>query len=106
MKIEVHKVSKFSLFKLLVLGIGCSFFFLFLVFGVAALMGSETVRFENQAITGFKGLLTAMLMWPVFSLIFSSFIWCLCSFGLWVYSFFGNLNLKFKIVETSGETTV
>jgi len=106
MKLEVHKISKFSLFKLLILGIGCSFFFLFLVFGVAALMGEETVKFDNQPIIGIQGLITSMLIWPIFSLTFSSFIWCFCSLGLWVYSFLGNLNLKFKIVEGAGNTSV
>jgi len=95
MEIIVAKISKGSLFKLLFIGIGLSFFIFFLVCGIASVFGAETVKWKDTSVTGFSGLFLALALWPLFSLFFTSFIWCLVAFGLWLYSFVRPLKLHF-----------
>lgn len=96
MEITASKISKRSLFKLLLIGFCLGFFVFFLVCGIASVFGLETVKWGEAPVTGFSGLLLALAMWPVFSLFMASFMWCIVAFGLWLYSFIKPLKLVFK----------
>lgn len=101
MIVTAEKISKGSYFRLLFTSILLGFFFFFLLCGIAAVFGAQTVSWNGQYVTGVNGLFSAMLMWPFFSLFFSCFLWLFGSFGLWIYSFYKPLRVKFKgIVET------
>ncbi|MBQ0718655.1 MAG: hypothetical protein KBT88_00485 [Gammaproteobacteria bacterium] len=103
MIIEAKKISKASLFKLLLKGLGCGFFVLFVGCGVAAILGAETVSWNGEPVKGLMGGVTAFLMWPFFSLFLACFIWLFSVFGLWIYSFFGTLSIEFKGVVENAE---
>lgn len=103
MQIEAKKISKASLFRLITLGLGCGFFVFFTLCGVASIFGAETVSWNGESVTGVMGLVAALLMWPIFSLFFSLFIWLVSIFGLWVYSFFGTLKFEFRDVVTKAD---
>ncbi|WP_194437822.1 hypothetical protein [Vibrio fluminensis] len=96
MHITSHKIAKRSLLKILVVGLGLSFFIVFLIAGIAATLGRETVLWDNEVITGFRGLLLALAIWPIFSFIFALFIWVWLSLGLWIYSFISPIKIVFK----------
>ncbi|KLE23393.1 hypothetical protein A6E00_01955 [Vibrio diabolicus] len=68
----------------------------FLLCDVASIFGTETVKWEDIPVTGFSGFFLALAIWPVFSLLFTLFMWCFAAFGLWIYSFIKPLNLVFK----------
>lgn len=103
MQIEARKISKASLFRLIALGLGCGFLVFFTLCGIASIFGAETVRWNGESVTGIMGLIAAFLMWPVFSLLFTLFIWLVSIFGLWVYSFFGTLKFEFRDVVNKAE---
>lgn len=100
MEVTAKKISKSSIFKIYFIGLSGGFFVLFLIFGVAAIFGAETVKWENQPVTGFMGLITAMLMWPFFSFLFAGFMWLISILGLWLYSFIKPITISFKGVVT------
>ena len=101
--VEAKKISKASLFKLMLTGASIGLFLLFLLFGIAALYGYETVSFNDKYVTGVWGLIVALLMWPIFSLIFTCFGWTIITFGLWIYSFFRVLRVAFREAKGSDE---
>ena len=105
MNITAQKISKASFFKLNLIAFGIGFFFFFLICGVAAIFGAETVKWEGQPVTGINGLLLALAMWPFFTLFITAFLWVFGVFGLWVYSFFKPIKVRFKGSVTSEETT-
>ncbi|MFW1676855.1 hypothetical protein ACFVYJ_03625 [Pontibacter sp. JAM-7] len=103
MHIEARKISKASLFRLLTLGLGCGFFVLFTLCGIASIFGADTVSWNGESVTGVMGLAAALLMWPLFSLFFALFIWLVSIFGLWLYAFFGTLTFEFRDVVSKEE---
>ena len=96
MDVTFKKISKGSLFKLLAIGLFTGFFVVFTVFGVAALFGADTVKWNDVPVHGFSGFLLSWVVWFFFSLIFTVFTWLICILGLWLFSFKQNLTLKFK----------
>ena len=96
MIITADKISKGSYFKLLFISLLLGFFLFFLLCGTAAIFGAQTVSWNGKPVTGINGLITSILMWPFFSLLFSCFLWVFGSFGLWLYSFYKPLRVKFK----------
>lgn len=101
MDITAKKISKGSVFKIYFLGLAGGFFVLFFIFGVSAIFGAETVKWEEQPITGIMGFITAMLMWPFFSFFFAGFMWLISILGLWLYSFIKPITISFKDVVAS-----
>ena len=99
MRIRAKKITKGSLFKLIFIGISIPFLPFFLLCGIASVFGGETVKWGGEPITGLMGLLAAVLMYPVFCLLFSCFAWLGGAFGLWVYSRFRQLELAFEDAE-------
>ena len=106
MEVVAQKISKKSLFKLLATGLSLGFLVFFSICGVAAIFGAETVHWNEEPITGLNGLITALLMWPFFSLFFTGFIWLVTVFGLWIYSFAKPVKVSFKNVINNGATDV
>ena len=103
MNITAKKLTKGSIFKIYFLGLAGGFFFLFFIFGISAIFGAETVKWEEQPITGFKGFIAAMLMWPFFSFFFAGSMWLISLLGLWLYSLIRPITISFKdvVVEES-----
>ena len=101
--VEAKKISKASLFKLMLIGALIGLFLLFLLCGIAAIFGYETVSLNGKPVTGVRGFITALMMWPIFSLFFTCFGWAIITFGLWIYSFFRVLRVAFRGVKGGGE---
>lgn len=96
MEIIAEKISKKSLFKLLLLGFGVSVCVFCVLCGIAALFGMSMVQVNGVHRYGLEGLIYGILMGPIFAVIGGAVIWCLMAFGLWVTSFFKPLKLTFK----------
>jgi hypothetical protein len=99
MKIQARKLTKKSLFKLILISYSIPFFLFFLLCGIASIFGAETVKWNKEPITGIMGLFAALLMYPIFCLVFSCFAWVASAFGLWVYSKFKKLDIEFVDAE-------
>ena len=103
MEVIAHKISKKSLFKLMLTGAACGFFIFFVLCGIAAFFGADTVTWDGESVTGLSGLLLSLAMWPFFSLFFTLFLGVFITFGLWIFSFFKPLKVTFKGVLNEGE---
>ena len=66
-----------------------------LLCGIAAYFGAETVKVNNANVTGVKGLVSAIVMYPLFLILFSFFAWIGSALGLWMYSWFRKIELEF-----------
>lgn len=98
MDVTFRKISKRSLFKLLAAGFFPTFFVVFTIFGIAALLGADTVKWNDVPVHGIAGFLLSWVFCFVFSLFTTVFNWLICIFGLWLFSFRRNLTLTFKEV--------
>ncbi|KUJ84384.1 hypothetical protein AWR36_001385 [Microbulbifer flavimaris] len=103
MEITARKISKRSVFKIYFLGLSGGFFFLFLFYGIRALFGAETVKWDGEPVTGVAGLAISVIMWPVMSFIFSAFMWLFSVVGLWMYSLINPITISFQGVVTGGK---
>lgn len=101
MEVVAKKISKGTLFKILLIGLGLGIFAMCLLYGTAAVFGAQTVSWQGRQVTGISGLLIALAMWPVFSVIFTVIIWLYTILGLWIYSFFRPFKLVLKGVENN-----
>ena len=104
MIIQAQKISKKSFLKLLFVAFSLGFFFFFLLCGIAAVFGAQTVTYEGAPVTGIKGLIATLFMWPIFSIVFTGFMWLIGVLGLWVYSFFSPIEIQFKGTTKELET--
>lgn len=95
MKIQARKLTKKSLFKVILISYAIPFFIFFLICGISSIFGANTVRWNNETIVGSKGFFAALAMYPFFCLLFSGLSWLGSAFGLWVYSKFKKLELEF-----------
>ena len=86
-KIRVRRIKAGSLFKLVTIGVFSAIVPLFIFFGVLALFGFRTVYINHRQVYGFEGLIAALIMAPIFSLIFSVLAWIALYIGIF---FFGN----------------
>lgn len=103
MKIRAKKLRKSSLFKLIFISSAIPFGLFFLLCGVAAVFGAETVTWYDKPVTGIKGLFVALLLYPFFIAFLSCFTWIGAAVGLWAYSWFSEIELEFvdgRIIES------
>ena len=106
MEVLAKKISKKSLFKILFMGSLFGMGTFTVLCGIAAFFGAETVNWNGEVRTGLEGLLYGILMAPFMAILFSCVMWCFLAFGLWVYSFFGTLNIAYTESEISAEKNV
>ena len=99
MKVVAHKLTKKSVFMVLLIGMGTSLMTFSLVMGVLSIFGFETIHVNGESIIGLNGLLSALLMGASSILGSVTSLWLCIVFGLWVYSHFGNLNIEFVEVK-------
>ena len=95
-EIVARKISKGSLFKILLIGTTCSFAVLFIFMGLATLFGEGTLTVFGEETSGIKGLVSVIIFWPVFSVLFTLSMWIYMAFGLWIYSLFKPLKVTFE----------
>ena len=96
MEVIATKISKKSLFKLLLVGFTTGLTVFSLLCGIAAIFGAETIQWNGVYRTGIEGLVYSVFMGPVLGVVFASVIWLFLAPGLWIYSFFKPLKISFK----------
>jgi len=95
-EVIAKKISKRSLFKLLLIGFTTGLTVFSLLCGIAAIFGAETIQWNGVYRTGIEGLFYSIFMGPVLGVFFSCVIWLFLVPGLWIYSFFQPLKVSFK----------
>lgn len=95
MEISVKKIGKLTLLKIYFIGLFIPLFLLGLIFGILSLFGYSTVTVSGNVITGLEGLCYGILICVGLSFNLTLFLWLLSLFGLWVYSLFLPMKIKF-----------
>lgn len=79
---------------------------LFCIFcGIAAAFGASTVTLNGEFQTGWQGLVAALIMFPFFVVIFTCFMWISSALGLWMYSWFKEIEIEVvdaRVIDHSG----
>jgi|SRR5580704_7644370 hypothetical protein len=91
----IRRLSTGSVFRVVAAGAFFSLIPLALLFGVLALFGLDTVRWNNQAMHGISGLLVSPLIGLMLAAFFTAFGGVALAFGLWIYSRVRPLRLRF-----------
>jgi hypothetical protein len=94
-EIHVRRIKAGSLFKLVAIGVFSVMVPLFIFFGVLALFGFRTVYVNQQQLYGFAGLFAAIVMAPIFSLIFSVLGWVALYIGIRVFGHFKPITISY-----------
>jgi len=64
--------------------------------GIAAIFGYSKVSINGQYCYGFKGFVASLAIGIIFPVIFSAFLWCLMTFGLWLSGFVRKITITIK----------
>lgn len=99
MRIRAKKLSKGSLFKLIFIGFCVPLVPFILLCGIASVFGAATITVNDRPVTGIMGLITSVIMCPIFCFLFTSIVWVMFAFGLWIYSKFRKIELEFADAE-------
>lgn len=94
--IKTHGLTAGSLYKLLYLGSLIPLFLLGLGCGIAAFFGSDTVMFNDHFIYGAQGLIGGIVFGLIFPAIFAAVNWVILVVGLWLWTRFKTIDLKYK----------
>jgi hypothetical protein len=98
--IQTKGLSIDSLFKIIFLGLLFSLGPLMVIAGFCSYFGIHSITLNGEYVFGLKGLLTGIIMAPLFPLITASLLSIFIAFGLWLYTRFKSLNIKIKPVIT------
>ena len=95
MKIRFRRIKAGSLFKLVFIASGTVFIPMFIFFGILALFGAKTVTVANEPVTGIMGLLSALIMAPIFTLLFAVVAWIGAYIGIRIFGNFKPLEIEY-----------
>lgn len=98
MIINSARISKKSLFRLLLIGNLFGWMVFFLIAAIGSLFGLEaiTISLNGASVTGVPGFILVLITWPVFSLFWATFTWIFSALGLWIYSTRKSLTLELQ----------
>jgi len=103
-KIRSKGLTAGSLFKVIWIGFLFSIGPIMLMVGIMSLLGHNVIFFEGKPVIGVEGLLSSLVLLPVFATFFTVTLWVMLSIGCWIYSRFASMELTYKSVETSAQT--
>jgi hypothetical protein len=98
--ITIRRFSTGSVFRIVAAGSFLSLIPFACLMGVLALFGLHTVMWNQQPLTGLKGLLAAPFIGLFLAALFTAFFGVSLAFGLWLYSKIRPLTLQ--VLEDSG----
>ena len=91
----IRRLSTGSVFRVVAAGAFFSLVPLTLFFGVMALFGLDTIKWNNQAMHGISGLLVSPLIGLMLAAFVTAFGGVALAFGLWLYSRVRPLRLRY-----------
>lgn len=96
MIIETRKISKLSLFKLLIVGFGLGSLFFWILVSVLSMYVSGSLTWEIESLSGLTRFTETLIIWPFFVILWAVFTWLLLILGLAVVNRFTTLTLTAK----------
>lgn len=99
--IKIRKLTRNTVWKLVFIGAVFSFVPLGFITGILSLVGVNVVGIMGQPVYGLKGFVTALLICGFFCLIFIIIGGIVLSTGLWLYSKFRPIYIKYDYEHPS-----
>lgn len=96
MLVECNRISKKSLLALLLAGVGLGSFFVFLLLVVIGLFVSGSVTLSGEIMAELPGPIEALLLWPIFALVWTLITWLFSILGLWTIGKLFPLKFEFR----------
>jgi hypothetical protein len=94
-KIRIRRIKAGSLFKLVAVAAFSVFIPLFGFFGILALFGFRTVFVNHHQVYGIEGLIAALIMAPMFSMIISVLGWVALYVGIVIWGHFQPITISY-----------
>ena len=92
--LSIRRLGTGSVFRLAAIGFSCSLIPFALLMGMFALFGYHTVSWNQQPVTGVKGLLASPFIGLFLAVLFTAVMGAFLSLGLWIYSKIRPLTLQ------------
>lgn len=103
-KITPRGITLGSLFKIIFVGYLGGLLPVFIYGGYLALMGdASVVSIGGQAQTGFTGLLSSLIMWPIGSAMFAVLSWICIVVGLYFYTRLSSISIHLVDMDEAGD---
>jgi hypothetical protein len=99
--LALRRIKIGSIFRLVAVGLFFSFVPLCVLLGVFALFGFETVTWNDEPMTGIKGLFMSPIVGAFVASVFTACLGSSLSFGLWLYSRWRPLKVQVILTEES-----
>ncbi len=96
---KIRRIKAGSLFKLIFVISLSVFIPFFLLCGIAALFGAKTVSVGDSHVTGVMGLVSAIIMMPIFAACFGGCAWFFSYLAIRVVGRFSPLGLDYVSAE-------
>ena len=97
--LNVERLSSGTIYKLVALGSIFSLVPVSLLLGILSLFGLDTISWNDAPASGAKGFLVSPFIGLFLAGFATAFGGSAIAFGLWLYSFFGALQLRYEAVE-------
>jgi hypothetical protein len=97
--IRVKRIKAGSLFKFILIPTSAFMIPFFILCGVAAFFGAQTVKINEQYVTGAWGLIAALIMAPLFALLSSAFTWVFAYLAIRIIGRFRPFTLSYVSAE-------
>jgi hypothetical protein len=94
-KIRIRRIKAGSLFQLVAAAVFTIIVPLFIFFGILALFGFDTVHVNRRQVHGVEGLIYALIMAPIFSLILSVIGWLILYVGVFIWGHFKPITISY-----------
>ncbi|MCX4186646.1 hypothetical protein [Methylophaga sp. OBS4] len=93
--LHIARIRGASIVKLILLGSTIGWALLTSIFGIAALFGVEVVQWNDQYVTGIKGLIVSPFIGAIVGVLFGLFSAIFTYVGLRIYSLFRGFSVEY-----------
>jgi len=95
-ELTIRKLSKRTLFKILLIGLCGGIMPLCVLMGILSLFGANTVEVNGHYLTGLTGFIAAPIIGLFVGVLLSAISWVFSCIGLWIYSLYSSLTICYK----------
>jgi len=101
--VQVKRLTFGTTLKLVGIGFSTPLLAFFILCGVLAMNGMQTVTVNGKPMTGSAGLIAALIMAPIFWLILSLLMSVTLFVGLWLFSLARPITVQFTSISANPE---
>ena len=103
--ITIRRIRTGSVFRIVAAGAFFSITPFFILMGVLAAFGMDSLKWNDQPVLGLKALVAGPFMGLFAAALFTALIGLMLSLGLWLYSKFSPLSLRVLLEGTNAAAT-